>query len=553
MDRRSFLKGGILAGSAAGLALAGCAPSGQPAPTATPSTGQPSGDAPQGSGFPSNELFEGLEPPAGEIAYVADPIPDDQIVEVIDTDVVICGAGWSGCCAAAAAAEGGAGVVLLQKEGIPNCNGLQVGAFGDSVHEHYGEVHDPEAYITALMYTANFRADENVIRRFVSRSGEAIDWLMGFLGDKIQYPTLTQEHFSVRGGINWYSSAVTFAEMCSGLLPMLIEYAQSFGKTEVYYNTPACQLIQDDSGAIVGVIAKNPEGDYVRLNASKGVILATGGYEFNWEKLKRCMRPRDLEVRQWMNACMGNTGDGHEMALAVGAMEDEYPHCLCADPSGTKNGGAFGAALHSFLRVNDYGLRFINETIPVNFRANAINTQIGAHDWVIVDSNLAANIDKIRDEVIPGTTVEEEAQSFINDSVTSDTLEGLAEQMGVDPTQFAATVKRYNSFIEAGEDADFHTPIEKMAAVVTPPFYACDEGQINLATESGIIVNSDAAVINRETKRPIQGLYAIGTCAGSMFHDTYPHHCSGISLGRGLTYGMIAGRILSGAEQPINL
>ena len=58
--------------------------------------------------------------------------------------------------------------------------------------------------------------------------------------------------------------------------------------------------------------------------------------------------------------------------------------------------------------------------------------------------------------------------------------------------------------------------------------------------------------MNGQTKMPIPGLYAVGTCAGSMFHDTYPHHCSGISLGRALTYGWIAGRILSGVDEPMN-
>ncbi|WP_165046276.1 FAD-binding protein [Adlercreutzia sp. ZJ138] len=311
-------------------------------------------------------------------------------------------------------------------------------------------------------------------------------------------------------------------------------------------------LIQGDDGRITGVIAKNADGGYIQCNASKGVVLATGGYEFNWERLKKCLRPRDLQVRAWVNSCMGNTGDGHEMGLAVGAFEDEYPHALCTDPSGTKSGGAFGAAIHPFMRVNDYGLRFVNESIPSNFLANAINAQVGAHDWVITDANIASNIDKIRDLTIPGVTPEQEAEGFIADSVSADTLEKLAEQMGVNPATFVATVNRYNELCDKGSDDDFGVPTEKLAPVTTPPFYACDEGQINLATECGLRVNSDSAVLSLETNAPIPGLYAVGTCSGSMFYGTYPHHCSGISLGRGLTYGMIVGRILSGTENPVN-
>ena len=556
LSRRSFLKSGLAAGIVvAGTNLAGCAPKTDQKGNANTPTSNTSDKALETSELmPSSEQFAGLEPPAGEVAFIADPIAPEDIAETVEADVVVCGAGWSGCCAAASAAEGGAKVVLLQKGSTPTCNGGEIASFGDKVHEYYNDILDPEEYITDLMYTGSWRVDENVVRRFVNRSGEAVDWLMGIVGDKIEYPQLSISKTTRRGGLNWYSSAVNFnaGGGVAAMAPMLIEYMESLGKSEVRYNTPACQLVQNDEGRITGVIAKTPNGQYVQFNASRGVVLATGGYEFNWSRLKKCLRPRDLQVRAWVNGCFGNTGDGHEMGLAAGGFEDEYPHALCTDPSGTKSGGAFGAAIHPFLRVNDYGLRFVNEAIPSNFLANAINAQVGAHDWVIADANIATNIDKIRDLTIPGVTPEQEAEGFIADSVTSDTLEGLADQMGVDPVAFVASVNRYNELCEKGLDEDFHAPAEKLAAVVTPPFYACDEGQINLSTQSGLRVNSDSAVLSHETNAPIPGLFAVGTCSGSMFYGTYPHHCSGASLGRGLTYGMIAGRILSGAEEPLN-
>lgn len=552
VSRRSFLKGGVAAGVAmASASLVGCAPKAENEAT----QGESAGDTLEDSGLiPSSEPFAGLEPPAGEVAFVAETIASEDIVEVIETDVVVCGAGWAGCCAAASAAEGGAKVVLLQKGDVPACNGGEIASFGDKVHEGYNDVLDPEAYIADLMYTGAWRVDENVVRRFVKRSGEALDWLMGIVEDKIAYPQLSIGKTTKRGGLNWYSSAVSFNEGggVAALAPLLIEYMESLGNGEIRYNTPACQLIQDDTGRVTGVVAKNDEGDFIQFNAGKGVVLATGGYEFNWDRLKKCIRPRDLQVRAWVNSCLGNTGDGHEMGLSVGGFEDEYPHALCTDPSGTKSGGAFGAAIHPFLRVNEYGLRFVNEAIPSNFLANAINAQVRAHDWVIADANIATNIEKIRDLTIPGVTAEQEAEGFIADSVTSDTLEGLAEQMGVDSDTLVASIKRYNELCEKGIDEDFNVPAEKLVPVATPPFYACDEGQINLATESGLRVNSDSAVLSYETNTPIPGLYAVGTCSGSMFYGTYPHHCSGISLGRGLTYGMIVGRIISGAEKPLN-
>lgn len=555
ISRRSFLCRGAAAGAALAIAgISSCSPS-DASNDSSSSANDAEKAATTDASYPSSEPFEGLQPPIeGEIAFVADPIPSDQIVETVDVDVVVCGAGWAGCCAAASAAEGGASTILLQKGDVISCNGGEIAAFGDSVHAHYDEIIDPEVYIADLMYTANFKIDENVVRRFVNRSGEAMDWLMGIVDGKITYPVLSLAAHDVRGGINWYSSAVSFNEGggTAALAPILLEYATESGNLDVRYNTPACQLVQDDTGRVTGVIGVNENGEYIQFNAANGVILATGGYEFNWERLKKCLIPRDLQVRAYMNSSTGNTGDGHEMGLAVGGFEDEYPHCFCNDPSGTLSGASFGAAMHPFLRVNDFGVRFVNEAIPSNFLANSVASQVGAHDWVIADSKMAEDMGKIRDLVIPGVTAEQETELFIQDSETADTLEELAEKMGVDPDVFVATVNRYNELVEKGEDTDFHKPANKLSSVTEPPFYACNEGQILLATENGLRVNSDAAVLSLQTKKPIPGLYAVGTCAGSMFHDTYPHHCSGISLGRALTYGWIAGRILSGVEEPVN-
>ena len=135
--------------------------------------------------------------------------------------------------------------------------------------------------------------------------------------------------------------------------------------------TPACQLIKED-GKVVGVIARTAEG-YVKYLCAKGVVLATGGYEFNPTKLKECCRPRDLALNHWMNGTASNTGDGHEMGKAVGAIEDEYPHPLMLDP----------AQLMPYLRVNKLGKRFTPEYEPYNHLALAMQNQPGAINWYI--------------------------------------------------------------------------------------------------------------------------------------------------------------------------
>ena len=139
------------------------------------------------------------------------------------------------------------------------------------------------------------------------------------------------------------------------------------------YETPAVQLVLED-GKVTGVIAKNDEG-YVRINADKGVVLATGGYEFNWDLLTQRIRPRDLAVYAWINPTITDTGDGLLMGLAVGAAEDDYPHILMNDPAGAKTGARANGAMLAFLRVNENGKRFVNENLSFEYMSNAIMYQ----------------------------------------------------------------------------------------------------------------------------------------------------------------------------------
>ena len=84
---------------------------------------------------------------------------------------------------------------------------------------------------------------------------------------------------------------------------------------------PAVQLIREDGGRVIGCIAKNGDG-YVRINASKGVLLATGGYDANPELMEAWTRPEDYASSSWWNPGWGTTGDGHLMGIKAGAQMD---------------------------------------------------------------------------------------------------------------------------------------------------------------------------------------------------------------------------------------
>lgn len=544
LSRRAFLGGSAVLAGGLATGLAGCAPQSKSAAEASAETSAHKAT----EVLPSNESLQpNYWPAEGTPAFIAEPIGD--VSEVAEYDVVICGCGFAGACAAASAAEQGARVAVLEKRSTFGANGYGVAAVGDRIHKAAGVEIDVNKFVSDLMATAGgYRANEGLIRNFVNRSGEAMDWMLDILGDDITPPTLGTQQMEI-GGLTWWASDISFVvEQTAGLIPLLLSYAESFGNTDILFETPACQLVQDGD-SVVGVIAKSKSGKYVRYDAAQGVILATGGYEHNIERLRKCLRPRDLMCAAWLNMNSENTGDGHEMGLAVGGYEDEYPHCSCTDPSGTPNHTFFGAAMNSFLRVNDQGERFMNEGIPFDYRANSIGNQIGAHCWTLVDGDVLLHLPRINPTA--PYTPEEQLQTLEADCLKADTLEGLAEQMGVDYATLQKTIDRYNALYEAGEDKDFGTPAVSMASVKTPPFYAVDESIVHLATVCGLQVTRNSEVISLKERKPIPHLYAIGNVSGSMFATTYPHHISAVSLGRCLTMGYVVGRILAGAEQAL--
>ncbi len=106
-------------------------------------------------------------------------------------------------------------------------------------------------------------------------------------------------------------------------------------------------------------------------------------------------------------------------------------------------------------------------------------------------------------------------------TLTSDTFEGLAEQIGIDPQALTATVERYNELVDKGVDEDFGKNAEDMNAIVQPPFYASALTAKLLVIASGLNVNSEMQVIDKDGN-PIVGLYAVGNVMGNYFANDYP-------------------------------
>ena len=128
--------------------------------------------------------------------------------------------------------------------------------------------------------------------------------------------------------------------------------------------------------------------------------------------------------------------------------------------------------------------------------------------------------------------------------IKADTIEELAEGLGINVENFAATVERYNELFDAQLDDDFGKEAFRLSEMRTAPFYGMKMGGIALCTLDGIEITPDCQALSADDA-PIEGLYVIGNDAGNMYNLTYPNYAAGINAGRSATQGRHVGKLLA--------
>lgn len=134
----------------------------------------------------------------------------------------------------------------------------------------------------------------------------------------------------------------------------------------------------------------------------------------------------------------------------------------------------------------------------------------------------------------------------------ADTIEGLADQIQVDPQGLAATIQKYNGMCKTGIDSDFGKgnsaydnyfgdpvvgPNPNMGPLVKSPFYAIQVWPGDIGTKGGLLTDEFQRVL-RKDGTVIKGLYAIGNTSASIMGRTYPG--AGATLGPAMTHGFVS-------------
>lgn len=491
-------------------------------------------------------------------AKAPEAIPESEIVRTVESDALIIGAGLSGVAAAVSAAENGLSVVLLEKGRRNSARGLHMAAANSRLLKKYGVENDIDEICDEWISVTGHRAKAEIIRLYLKASEPAMNWLL----DKTDAHGMWSIIFGGEyRGKNYKEFTVThmFDGGIEGVASMLVEEAVEKG-VQIDYRTSACQLIKNDEGRVIGAIAEGPDG-YVKYLAKNGVVLATGDISGNREMCEDLAPQALTALRNINHHAPQLTGDGHKMGIwAGGALQD--PPFPCAIHL-----MAYSMNAYFFLLVNQSGKRYMNEDCWAQGKSTYTIRQDPDHPWgyVIFDSKwkdevVAAEpyggglfwdstvreygkpMDMTYDEISVNRAVEEG-----QDGWKADTLEELAEKIGVPVDTFCATVGRYNELCAEGRDEDFGKRPELMTPIWKAPFYALKVSGMLLHIPAGLSVNTDMNVLD-DRGREIPGLYAIGNVAGDLYGIDYPLIMAGNCHGRCITFGWHAGRVLAGKK-----
>lgn len=471
-----------------------------------------------------------------------------------EVDVVVVGFGVAGLSAAISACQSGARVAVLERAPREERGGntryteafLRMkteDAVSDDFEERLSrnaghhldpslvaETAQPYAAWPGVVKGASF-VDPEIISTFADSAGPTIGWLKscGVRFDFLPTYFLTvavPRMMPVGGGL---AIVETLGDMADR-------------EAQVFYETTARRLVQDETGAVAGLEAVG-RGNRRILFRAPSVVLACGGFEGNPEMLAQYLGPRARYLRPIARGGYYNRGEGVAMGLEAGAAPcgdfGSY-HAEPVDPRSGQHEPCVMAFSYGIL-VNKEGQRFCDEgpdTVdsvyePVTRR---IHAQTDGMAYLILDGRI---------EDVPNwrKAVRSDQKPY-----EADTLDGLAAQLEVDGETLAATVARYNAACPA---EDGFRPLEVDGLATTglrpvksnwarpldrAPFRAWPIISANVFTFGGLKVDPDARVLNRDGE-VIPGLYAAGETMGLFFN----HYTGSTSVLRGAVFGRRAG------------
>ncbi|MFQ5879869.1 MAG: FAD-dependent tricarballylate dehydrogenase TcuA [Dehalococcoidia bacterium] len=488
-------------------------------------------------------------------------------------DVIVIGAGNAALSAAIAAREAGARVLVLEKaphhlrggntyftggglrfpyNGLDHIRALIPDLTVDEARTiDVGHYPQPQLYSDLMRLTEGL-SDPDMVQTLVTSAYPTMLWLrQRGLRWVLMYG---RQAYRVEGRLRFWGGLIVEAVGGGkGLSDQLFAAAEAMG-VDMMYDAKAARLLTDQRGAVTGVAVRTPD-DTLSL-AAGAVVLACGGFEANPEMRARYLGP-DWELVK-VRGTRYNTGDGLRMALEIGAQP--YGHwSSCHAVAWDLNAPPYGDRVltdlfqkHSYplgIVVNLHGRRFLDE--GADFRN---------YTYVRYGRELMRQPQRVAFQIFDGKVLDilrDEYRIAQATKATAETVEDLADHLGIDREGLAQTVRDFNAAVQPGHfnpavldgtaTQGIDPPKSNWAQPIdTPPFvgYAVTCG-ITFTFGGLRIVPKTAQALDTED-RLIPGLYAAGELVGGLFYHNYP---GGAGLMAGAVFGRIAGRSAAGASR----
>lgn len=553
INRRNFLKGAAGATAVAAAGMTAAAMASEVAPAA------------EGKDILTRET---LENGTWSFMVAPEPVPDDQIKETKTHDIVVVGAGMAGLCCAVSAAEQGADVIVFSASSKPISRGGSNHAIGSKYQAEHGIIDSPDLRRDQVQVDqiAGIRMmDKRKWARWVNNSGAGMDWMIDKMAAKGLQCSLEPAYVDVDGVLSSPAASHNFwtPEAPMGVFtgaPMIAQayadwFTDDFGG-EIDYNTVAVYLIRDDNntGRVSAVVAQNADGDYIKYEATKAVVLATGDFSkdfdmmahfapYAWEQFKDVLTPEvDYDAEMVYTGLM--PGTGQKMGLWVGAAwQRTFPNA-CAINGGV--GGPTHCVIDNFWGLNlaKDGKRFQNENTNFAIGAYSVMNLPEKTAYGIWGQNYAYTQEKWEtlgctvDDVngFHPATPEELIASWDSavDSgryVKADTIEELLDQLeGIDKENAIKSIEHYTECALNGYDDEYQVNPELLFPIEAP-FYGCKTvGTTFLCVMGGLRCDENLNVLD-VNDQPIEGLYEVGTMIGDFYASAYNFAMPGQNLG----------------------
>ena len=527
-------------------------------------------------------------------------IDESKVAKTVDVDVAVVGCGIAGVAACRSVAEDGGLVAAFEKADGPQCRSGEYAVINGRVQAKWGRDtwtrEQIDDIIDSHMVESTYRCKRSIMSKWAHNIGDAFDWWVEANPD-LYYAETTRSAIPDESADNFiipifyplpeyydwkqerfpcYPTSVEFKPDQHVTVEANMQKAIDTGNVQTFYGCFVEKLIMED-GRCVGLYARDAAtGEYIKCNASKGVILSTGDYSQNTKMLKHfCPEVIENNIQCLftnvdVEGNFTNQGDGIQLGMWAGAQVQQSHAPMIHHMGGGADLAGVGVMGNAgFLNLDLNGKRFMNEDLPGQQLENQIELQKNRESWQIFDSNWPEQLPYMpaahggacyyedyasEDEGPKNNTTyrnyksPDQLEAAVADgrALKADTLEELVAKIYPDDTAAQQTaqdsIQRYNELAKAGYDEDFHKPASRMWAVENGPFYADKfTTALLLVCIGGLESDEDCHTFDAD-RNVIPGLYVAGNIQGNRFATEYPIGLKGVSHSMAMYYGYVAGK-----------